>query len=76
MGTRAVDLFKDKGTKISQLYKMGSNCEQLAKRYKCARNTMMVTLGILGYKVEPWAEKAVAKKIEYLKEQKDKRVKK
>lgn len=76
MAIRVVDLYRDKGEEISKAYEIGKHYKELATDFGCSNNTMMITLGVLGYPVEPWAEEQVKKKLEYLEREKKKRVRK
>ena len=71
---RAVDLYKSSSKEIVKDYEEGMHYKDLAKKYECSANTMMITIGILGFKVEPWAEPQVKLKIEQLKQEKANRV--
>ena len=73
---RVLDLVKDKGQEIEKKYEDGSDVKTLAKEYNCSNNTMMVTIGVLGYEVEPWAKDQVQKKLDTIEKNKAKRVKK
>lgn len=73
---RVLDLVKNKGKEISKQYEDGMDIRQLAEEYGCSHNTMMITIGTLGYEVEPWARKFVKRKLEALERERLKRIKK
>lgn len=74
--TRVLDLVKEKSQEIEKRYEAGANYKELAIEFGCSNNTMMITLGVLGYDYEPWAKEQVENKIAVLKRDKEKRVKK
>ncbi|WP_373074011.1 hypothetical protein [Sulfurimonas sp.] len=74
MATRVIDLYKDKADEIAKSYESGKHYKELAKEFECSNNTMMITLGVLGYEVEPWAQEQVKKKLDYIAKEKAKRV--
>lgn len=73
---RVLDLVKNKGTEIEKEYEDGADYKKLATKFGCSNNTMMITLGVLGYDYEPWAKEQVENKIAALAKDKAKRVKK
>ena len=73
---RVLDLVKDKAPEIEKEYEAGANYKELATKFGCSNNTMMITLGVLGYDYEPWAKDQVEKKLEAIARDKSKRVKK
>lgn len=73
---RVLDLVKDKAKEISKQYEGGMDIRSLAEEHGCSHNTMMITIGTLGYEVEPWARPFVKKKLEALERDKLKRIKK
>jgi len=72
---RVLDLVKTKGPEIEKRYEDGANYKELAKEFGCSNNTMMITLGVLGYEYEPWAKEQVERKLEAIARDKAKRVK-
>ena len=74
--TRVLDLVRDKSAEIEKEYEAGMNYKDLATEFGCSNNTMMITLGVLGYDYEPWAKDQVEKKLEAIARDKAKRVKK
>jgi len=73
---RVLDLVKEKGPEIEKKYEAGDDYKKLATEFGCSNNTMMITLGVLGYEYEPWAKEQVENKLEAIKRDKEKRVKK
>lgn len=73
---KVLDLVKDHKTEIEKEYEEGKDIKTLAKEYKCSNNTMMITIGVLGYEVEPWAKDQVQKKLDTIEKNKAKRIKK
>jgi len=74
---RVLDLIKNKSKEIEKAYEKDElTIKELAEKFGCSHNTMMITLGTLGYKVEPWAIPFVEKKLEAIKNNKAKRTKK
>lgn len=73
---RAVDLYINKGNEIDKAYSQDNETiRDLAVIYNCSHNTMMITIGMLGYPVENWCKESVEKKLEYVAKQKEKRIK-
>jgi len=74
---RVLDLVKNKAKEIEIAYeKAGLSINGLANKFGCSHNTMMITLGTLGYEVEPWTKPFVEKNLARIKNDKDKRTKK
>jgi uncharacterized protein YjcR len=71
---RVVDLHKEVGDDVTKDYEEGMHVKELAVKYECSNNTMMVLIGVLGFEVEPWAKDQVERKLEYIKREKSKRV--
>jgi len=71
---RVVDLYYEKKDEVVKDYESGIHIRELAKKYECSHNTMMILIGVLGFEVEPWAKPQVDRKIAYLKREKEKRV--
>lgn len=72
---RVLELVKDKGEEIAAEYEGGKDIRELAVQYQCSHNTMMITIGTLGYEVEPWARPFVKKKLEAIERSRLKRIK-
>lgn len=76
MAIRVLTLVKEHGKDIEKKYEDGLDIKTLAKEYNCSNNTMMITIGVLGYEVEPWAKEQVQNKLDTIEKNKAKRVKK
>jgi uncharacterized protein YjcR len=74
--TRVLDLVKEQAAEIEKDYEAGVSPKELATKFGCSNNTMMITLGVLGYEHEPWAKEQVERKLEAIARNKAKRVKK
>ena len=76
MAVRVLTLVKNHKEDIEKKYESGSDIKTLAKEYGCSNNTMMITIGVLGYEIEPWAREQVMNKLDTIEKNKLKRIKK
>ena len=51
------ELFSQHGEQIAKAYEDGATVTTLVEKYKCSRNTMVLTLGRLGFPLPKWAQK-------------------
>jgi hypothetical protein len=61
----SISLYEDefKSKEIDSLYAQGKTFTELAEKFNCSENTMIITVGMLGYPVYPYAMKEVKKNL-------------
>ena len=67
MAVKVIDLFdKHKDDLKNKYQNENKTIKELAQEYGCSNNTMMITIGLIGFDVEPWCTPYINKKIEYI----------